>query len=425
MPDVLLESRPVSLTSARPRIWEALVLRALKGMEQGYLHMTLPGGDVRTWGCPDAEIKASIRIVRPVFFKKCLLYGDVGFGESYVDGDWETDNLAHLISWMILNVEANPAMSGSRRQVFWMNLLQTANRLVHRLRPNSKHGSRRNIRDHYDLSNEFFGAFLDPTMTYSAAYFPTPDASLEFAQIQKYDRLCRKLNLQASDHVLEIGSGWGGFAVFAARTYGCRVTTVTVSQKQLTYARQNVRQQGLEGRVEVLFKDYREVTGQFDKIVSIEMLEAVGHDFLPVYFAQCHALLKPQGMLALQVITCPDNRYDALRKGVDWIQKHIFPGSLLPSVSALQRAINRSSDLILHNLEDMGVHYIKTLSLWRENFNREQEKIRALGFNGAFERKWNYYFSYCEAAFAMRNISVLQLVYTRPNNRALNGPPPL
>src|SRR5205807_3460944 len=203
---------------------QALVLRALEGMNQGYLQMTLPTGEIRTWGAPEAEVKASLYIRRPEFFEKCLLYGDVGFGESYVDGDWETDNLKNLIAWMILNVENNPAKSGSRRAFSWVNLLKGTNRLLHRLRSNSKSGSRRNISDHYDLSNEFFGLFLDRTMTYSSAYFDSPEDPLDEAQLRKYDRLCRKLNLLPSDRVLEIGSGWGGFAVYAAKNYGSKIT---------------------------------------------------------------------------------------------------------------------------------------------------------------------------------------------------------
>jgi len=420
MPDTTLDDQPLGL-ALRPSWRQSIVIRALEGMNQGYLQMTLPDGEVRTWGTPDAEVKASLHIRRPEFFEKCLLYGDIGFGESYVDGDWDTDNLKNLIAWMILNVENNPSMSGSRRTFSWVNLLKSANRAYHWLRSNSRNGSRHNISAHYDLSNEFFSLFLDKTMTYSSAYFDTPESSLIEAQIRKYDRLCRKLNLQPTDHVLEIGSGWGGFAVHAARTYGCKITGITISEKQLAYAQQRVRENGLEGQIDIQFKDYRDVTGSFDKIVSIEMLEAVGHNYFPAYFAKCQELLKPQGILALQVITCPDHRYDTLRTGVDWIQKHIFPGSLLPSVGTIHQAINRTGDLVLNHLEDISTHYVKTLAHWREDFNRQWEKVRALGFDESFQRKWNYYLSYSEAAFAMRNISVLQMVYTRPNNRTLNG----
>ena len=264
-------------------------------------------------------------------------------------------------------------------------------------------------------------------MTYSSAHFSANHAIRRSKNApnlrMKYDRLCRKLKLKDTDHVLEIGCGWGGFAVHAAKNYGCRVTGITISREQYGgYAQARVKlREGLDHsrRSSSPLQDYRKMTGSFDKIVSIEMLEAVGHQFLDAYFAQCHALLKPEGVLGLQVITCADNRYDQLRKGVDWIQKHIFPGSLLPSVAAINKAVNRTGDMGLHHLEDIAGHYAQTLALWRKNLHASRPAVESLGFPDSFMRKWNYYFSYCEAAFAMRNIAVLQMVYTRPNNRSL------
>jgi cyclopropane-fatty-acyl-phospholipid synthase len=355
------------------------------------------------------------------FFKRCVLFGDVGFGEAFVDGDWDTDDIMKVISWFILNVENSPAMSGSRGEKFFINLLGRYNRFLHLLRPNSLMTSRRNISEHYDLGNDFYKLFLDPTMTYSSALFGSSKQTLEQAQIAKYDRLCQQLKLKPTDHVLEIGSGWGGFSLHATKNYGCKITTITISEEQFKFARELFQKENLTGQIEIKLQDYRLLTGQFDKIVSIEMLEAVGHNFHETYFAKCHELLKPDGLLALQMITCPDSRYDSLRKNVDWIQKHIFPGSLLLSVGRVNQVLNSTGNLFLHDLKDMGNFYARTLKVWRETFNQKLEQIHALGFDEKFIRKWNYYFSYCEAAFAMRNISVIQVIYTRPNNPTLKN----
>ena len=346
-----------------------------------------------------------------------MLYGDIGFGEAYVDGDWDTSDITTVISWFILNVENSPAMSGSKTKKFLFNLLGWQNRIRHLLRPNSMATSRRNISEHYDLGNDFYRLFLDRTMTYSSALFESPDRTLEEAQIAKYDRLCRQLRLKPGEHVLEIGSGWGGFSRHAAKNYGVRITTVTISEEQYKYARELFQKEGLADRVEVKLQDYRLLEGKFDKIVSIEMLEAVGDEYLETYFAKCHELLKPHGLLALQMITCPDSRHDSLRKNVDWIQKHIFPGSLLLSVHRVNEALRRTGDLFLYDLKDLGLSYAETLRRWRTAFNQNEAAVRALKFDTRFIRKWNYYLSYCEAAFAMRNISVVQAVYTRPNNQ--------
>ena len=402
--------------------YQRVVMQSLEPMTRGCLHLEFPDGTKKILGQPGAAITAHVRIVNWGFFKRCVLFGDIGFGEAYVDGDWETDDITQVISWFILNVENAPAMSGSRGKKLLINLLGWQNRLGHWLRPNSLDTSRRNIAEHYDLGNDFYRLFLDPTMTYSSALFASSAQTLAEAQTAKYDRLCRQLQLKPDDHVLEIGSGWGGFSLHAAKNYGVRLTTVTISQEQFNYARALFQRENLADRIDIQLMDYRRITGQFDKIVSIEMLEAVGDAYLETYFAKCHEVLKPGGLLALQMITCPDARYDTLRKNVDWIQKHIFPGSLLLSVHRVNEALRQTGDLFLHDLKDLGLSYAETLRRWRMAFNENEAAVRALKFDTRFLRKWNYYFSYCEAAFALRNITVVQAVYTRPNNPTLQRP---
>ncbi|MES2396056.1 MAG: cyclopropane-fatty-acyl-phospholipid synthase family protein [Bacteroidota bacterium] len=385
-------------------------------MNQGTLNLILPNGELVKIGNGLNEIVATIEVKNNYFFKRCVLYGDIGFGEAYVDGDWETDNISNVIKWILLNVDNAPTASGSQAQAFALNILKFFNTIYHKKRANSINGSRKNISEHYDLDNNFFGLFLDPTMTYSCAYFKKEGMSLQEAQIEKYERLCEQLKLKPTDHVLEIGSGWGQNAIHIARQYGCKVTTVTISEEQYKLTKERVEKEKLTDKINILLKDYRLIEGKFDKIVSIEMLEAVGHKFLEVYFKKCNDLLKKDGILAIQVITCPDSRYESLRNGVDWIQKHIFPGSLLPSVSSINKAINNTSDMTLVDLKDMGLHYARTLSAWQKEFNQQLSEVKKMGFDERFIRKWNYYFSYCEAAFEMRNIHVMQMVYARPNN---------
>jgi cyclopropane-fatty-acyl-phospholipid synthase len=415
--------------------YQRVVLQSLEQMTLGCLHLELPDGAKKIIGQPGAKISANVRIANWNFFKRCVLFGDVGFGEAFVDGDWDTDDITKVISWFILNVENSPAMSGSRGKKILVNLLGKYNRVLHLLRPNSLETSRRNISEHYDLGNDFYKLFLDPTMTYSSALFEDGRAelplcpaaqqrrpTLEEAQTAKYDRLCRQLKLKPGEHVLEIGSGWGGFSLHAAKNYGVRITTVTISEEQFKYARELFQKENLADKIEIKLMDYRLLTGQFDKIVSIEMLEAVGDAYLETYFAKCHEVLKPGGLLALQMITCPDSRHDSLRKNVDWIQKHIFPGSLLLSVHRVNEALRKTGDLFLHDLKDLGLSYAETLKRWRIALNQNEAAVRAQNFDTRFLRKWNYYFSYCEAAFAMRNITVVQAVYTRPNNPTLQLP---
>jgi len=413
-------SRPA--VAAPTGFYRRIILSSLARMDRGCLRLELPDGSRQTFGQPGSAVSAHVHIRSENFFKRCVLHGDIGFGEAYVDGDWDTNDITRVIAWFILNVENSPALSGSRAKKWLVNLLGWQNRLHHLLRPNSLTTSQRNIVEHYDLGNDFYRLFLDPTMTYSSAWFTAPRQSLEAAQVAKYERLCRQLKLQPGEQVLEIGGGWGGFGRYAVKHHGIRLTTVTISPAQFEYARDLFQREGIADRAEVKLMDYRKLTGQYDKIVSIEMLEAVGDAYLETYFAKCHELLKPYGLLGLQMITCPDSRHDDLRKNVDWIQKHIFPGSLLLSVHRVNQALRRTGDLFLYDLFDLGLSYAETLRRWRTAFNQNEAAVRALNFDTRFIRKWNYYLSYCEAAFAQRNISVVQAVYTRPNNPTLQTP---
>lgn len=399
--------------------YQRAVMRSLEQMTLGCLRIELPDGSEKIIGTPGDRMSASLRILNRSFFRRCVLFGDIGFGEAFVDGDWDTGDITAVISWFILNVENSPAMSGARGRKLIINLLGWKNRIGHLIRRNSLEMSRQNISEHYDLGNDFYQLFLDSSMTYSSGLFASPRQSLYEAQIAKYDRLCRRLMLKPGEHILEIGSGWGGFSLHAAKNYGVKITTVTISKEQYNHAREVFQREGLSDQIGIKLMDYRALTGRFDKIVSIEMLEAVGDAYLETYFSKCHELLKPGGLLGLQMITCPDSRYDSLRKNVDWIQKHIFPGSLLLSVHRVNEALRRTGEFFLHDLKDLGLSYAETLKRWRAAFNQNETSVRNLKFDTRFIRKWNYYLSYCEAAFAMRNISVVQAIYTRPNNPTL------
>lgn len=412
----VVQTRMTVNTATKAGFYQKVVMGLLNKMELGTLNITFPSGEKRSLGNGQGGIVANVTINDVRFFKRCVLYGDVGFGEAYMQGEWDTDSITNVIKWFLLNVDNAPGVSGSATQSWITNLLKGLNTLRHLGRANTLSGSRKNISEHYDLHNDFFALFLDPSMTYSSAYFRNEDMTLEQAQYEKYDRLCRQLHLKSTDHVLEIGSGWGGNAIHMAGKYGCKVTTITISEEQYKFATDRIAKLNLSDKIEVRIQDYRKLTGSFDKIVSVEMLEAVGAEYYESYFRKCQELLKKDGILAFQVITCPDSRFEQLRTGVDWIQKHIFPGSLLPSVAAMNDAINKTGDLTLVDLKDLGLHYARTLATWYDNFNAHLDEVKALGFDDMFIRKWDYYLCYCEAAFAMRNINVMQMVYARPNN---------
>lgn len=397
-----------------------LVLNSFAKLKSGRLEVLLPDGGCGVYGGLGSGPSAFIEVHEENFFRRCVLHGPIGFAESYMAGEWTTPDLVKVIAWFILNSdEAEALQTRTRRGTGAFNLLNFANRLFHLRRPNSLRMSRENIREHYDLSNDFFALWLDPTMTYSSAYFERADEPLETAQVRKYDKLCRRLHIAPTDSVLEIGSGWGGFSMHAARNFGCRVTTVTISQQQYDEASRRIQSTGLADRIQLLLCDYRDLRGQFDKIASIEMLEAVGDKYVDGYFAKIDSLLAPQGLVGLQAILCPDHQYAILRDGVDFIQKHIFPGSLLMSNARIGEALRACGDLNLFDYEDMAPHYALTLKRWRETFEEKLDAVRALGFDEVFLRKWRYYLAYCEAAFGTRHITVAQFVLTRPDNLSI------
>ncbi len=383
-----------------------LVLAGLGKLRDGTLSVRLPDGRSRVFGASDSP-RAELVVHRWRFFLRLLRGADIGAGESYVDGDWSTPDLVALTRLFLANEEAlaPPRLVGL--------LGRAKDRLLHLTRSNTRGQARRNIHAHYDLSNDFYSLFLDPSMTYSAALFEDSESGLEQAQTSKYRRLAQWAALRPGDHVLEIGCGWGGFAEYAAGTLGCRVTAVTLSEEQAHFARRRMRDNALDHLVEIRLLDYRDIEGSFDAIVSIEMLEAVGHGYLDGFFSVCDRVLRPGGKIALQTITIPDQNYDAYRRGTDWIRKYIFPGGHLPSLGAIQGSLSRRSGLVVDRLENIGEHYATTLRLWRRRFWLQIDRVRELGFDERFIRLWDFYLATCEAAFDHHHIGNLQLQLSR------------
>lgn len=384
------------------------VRRFLARLDHGRLTLRMPDGSQELFGEPESLPKAELDVRRNRFFQRVMLWGDIGFGEAYVDGDWSSPDLVGLLGLLAQREE----VLDDRR--FWPALAGRAlNYMAHLRRPNSVAGSRRNIGEHYDLGNDFYRLFLDSTMSYSGGIFKTGRESLEESQHAKIQAIIDMARLGPDDHVLEIGCGWGGFALEAARSTGCRVTGITISREQFDWATRRVREEGLEGRIEILLTDYRHVRGSYSAIVSIEMLEAVGHRNLPLYFQTLDRLLAVGGRAALQVITMPDQKYDAYRLGSDWIRKHIFPGGHLPSIGAMARAMGKRTRLGIIRMEDIGTHYARTLELWRLALLARTGEVLGLGFDREFLRKWRYYFSYCEAGFRSRTVRNYQILLSR------------
>ena len=393
-----------------------LVLPELAKLTKGRLVLRLPEGAELVLGDPRATGGARMEIRDENAFRRIMLAADIGLTEGYMEGEWDSPDLNALIGFFIENIDQTPGMSGSARKAIGVGLFRIADRIGHLLRPNDKKMVRRNISEHYDVSNDFFRLFLDPSMMYSSARWEGTD-SLEQAQANKNDSLCRFLQLKPTDHVIEIGTGWGGWALHAVKKYGCRVTSLTISQAQHDLAVERVKAAGLSDRITVKLEDFRDHQGTYDKCVSIEMMEALGHKYLPAFCASIGRLLKPDGIAAFQYITCPDSRYAQFRDGVDFIQKHIFPGSLLLSINRVGELMTKESGFQLDRLEEFGPDYARTLDAWCQAFEANLDKVRGMGFDERFIRKWRLYFRYCQAAFAHRNIGVVQAVYVRPNRK--------
>lgn len=393
-----------------------LVLPELAKLTKGRLVLRLPEGAELVLGDPRATGGARMDVKDENAFRRIMLAADIGLTEGYMEGEWDSPDLNALIGFFIENIDQTPGMSGSARKAIGVGLFRIADRIGHLLRPNDKKMVRRNISEHYDVSNDFFRLFLDPSMMYSSARWEGTD-SLEQAQANKNDSLCRFLQLKPTDHVIEIGTGWGGWALHAVKKYGCRVTSLTISQAQHDLAVERVKAAGLADRITVKLEDFRDHQGSYDKCVSIEMMEALGHKYLPAFCASIGRLLKPDGIAAFQYITCPDSRYAQFRDGVDFIQKHIFPGSLLLSINRVGELMTNESGFQLDRLEEFGPDYARTLDAWCQAFEANLDKVRGMGFDERFIRKWRLYFRYCQAAFAHRNIGVVQAVYVRPNRK--------
>jgi cyclopropane-fatty-acyl-phospholipid synthase len=394
------------------RLCRNALFRTLENLHTGCIRLH-EGSQQHIFGnANDPEYDVSLQIHDAEAYRNIALNGSVGAGESYMTGDWSSDNLPLLIRVLARNKDVVDNIDGGLA-----NIGKVLLKGFHYLNRNTEKGSRRNIAAHYDLGNDMFELFLDPTMMYSSGIFPAETSSMEEASVYKLDRICQKLQLTAEDHLVEIGTGWGSMAIHAAKHYGCRVTTTTISEEQFAWAERRVREEGLEDKITLLKKDYRALEGQFDKLVSIEMIEAVGHQFLNTYIETCSRLLKDDGIALIQAITIDDQRYEQAKNEVDFIKRYIFPGSFIPCVTAISQAVSRASDMKMIHMEDITPHYARTLDAWRQRFLSNKEQIKALGYDDTFIRLWDFYFAYCEGGFAERVIGDVQLIFAKPLNR--------
>ncbi|MEM1403753.1 MAG: cyclopropane-fatty-acyl-phospholipid synthase family protein [Pseudomonadota bacterium] len=389
------------------------MLRVLSHIKVGSLTIH-DGDDTHHFGNPDAagEPHAEIVVHNRAAFGKVLTGGTIASGEAYIDGDWSTPDLTEVTRLFSANMDSMASMQSGQH---WYT--RVALKLAHAMNRNTHEGSRRNISAHYDLGNDFFQLFLDPTMMYSAAVFDKPNATLEKAAVDKLDELCKQLELSPDDHLMEIGTGWGGMAIHAAQRYGCRVTTTTISKEQYEYAKAKVEELGLQDRITLLLEDYRALKGQYDKLVSVEMIEAVGHDFYSSYFQTCSRLLKPHGKMVIQAITIPDRRYEQARRSVDFIKRYIFPGGCLPSLEVIAQHLANDTDMQMVHLRDITQDYALTLEQWRHRFMDRLDEVRSLGFDERFIRMWEFYLCYCEGGFRERIIGTAQLSFAKPGYR--------
>ncbi|NMP26418.1 class I SAM-dependent methyltransferase [Rahnella sp. SAP-1] len=385
-----------------------LILKMLKQLRGAGLTLLEQNSEPLFFGDEHATLQGQIEVQDQRVYRRVLLGGSIAAGESYIDGDWTTPNLTTVLQLLAENLSLVDKIES---RLSWLS--SPAHSLIHFFRRNSPEQARKNISAHYDLGNDFYQGFLDNQMLYSSAWYQENAMTLEQAQEAKMRRLCDQLALRAEDHLLEIGTGWGAMAEFAAREYGCQVTTTTISREQFEFASQRIAQAGLSDRVTVLFEDYRVLNGQYDKLVSIEMIEAVGKRYLPTFFKRCHALLKPKGRMALQAITIADQRYKHYSRNVDFIQRYIFPGGFLPSISAMTDSMSRHTGLVVRDLFDIGNDYARTLHEWRERVIHYWNGQNARYTDERFRRLWLFYLCYCEAGFRARTISTVQLTAER------------
>ena len=370
------------------------------------------GEDEFSFGDTDSELQVNVQVHSQEFYVMTGSGGAMGIAEAYILGYWTSDDVVMLMRIILKNRSILMSLDNGFAKV-----LSPINKLIHRSRQNTLKGSKENILAHYDLSNDFYKLWLDPTMTYSCGYFNDPDTTLEAASIEKLDRICRKLKLSEEDNILEIGTGWGSFSIHAAKNYGCSITTTTISDAQYEYAKACVVEEGLESKINVINKDYRKLDGQYDKIVSIEMIEAVGYEYISEYFKKLSSLLKPEGLMAIQGITYNDQNFDTYKGSVDFIKKYIFPGSCLISISQIIDEIKNKTDLSMIDMEDITRHYAETLNRWRKNFMNVLPEVKEMGYSKAFINMWEFYFLYCEAGFLERNIGDVQMVFAKSGAR--------
>ena len=391
------------------KVFKKTIIKKFKNIEIG--HITLVDKDeVYTFGDSSSSMKAKVEVLSSDFYVMLGSGGSLGVAEAYAASTWRSDDLVMLIRIVIKNTSLM-----NQLESVWARLLEPLNSFLHWRRKNSLSGSKENILAHYDLSNDFYRLWLDRTMTYSCGIFNDKSSSMEDASIEKLDRICRKLNISPEDSILEIGTGWGSFSIHAAKKYGCSVTTTTISDAQYKFALQRIKDEGLTDKVRLLKEDYRKLSGKFNKVVSIEMIEAVGHEFVPLYFKKVSSLLKNDGLFAMQGITYNDQNFDVYKKSVDFIKKYIFPGSCLISIAQVAETIKTDTDLSLVDLEDITVHYARTLKAWRLKFLKELDKVKKIGFSNEFINIWEFYFVYCEAGFLERNIGDYQFVFSKPS----------
>ncbi len=359
--------------------------------------------------------RVTVYVSDPRAYRMVALDGDIGVAESYMAGYWSCDDLVALFRLFTRNIALSDRIGGQHTRITKMR-----HRIDHWLRKNTRLGSRRNIRAHYDVGNDFFALFLDDTMTYSCAIFDTPETPLYDASVQKLDHICKKLALGPDDHLLEIGTGWGSLAIHAAKYYGCRVTTTTISSQQYAMATARIAEAGLSERIQPLLRDYRDLSGQYDKLVSVEMIEAVGHEYYEQFFRICSQCLAPDGLMLIQAITIPDQRYENARRDVDVIRHLIFPGSVIPSATAILHATTQASDMRLYHFEDITPHYAQTLAHWRRRFLERHDQALELGYEQEFLRLWDYYLASCQAAFAERYLGDVQMLFAKPQSQPVS-----